>query len=148
MLHPTFFQMPLFDDSRRKKRPDPAEVGWRIIGYSVYSNYTLVRWRVKTLKPIRPPNPNAKFSRRDIEGDMNDGETLYRGQPPNHEIVGSAWWRISFYDENLKLEAVPRGGMENPSVWNRAAWKAGSFGLSSATAKALRDPLNYVTFEY
>ncbi|MEO8894128.1 MAG: hypothetical protein ABI417_21800 [Coleofasciculaceae cyanobacterium] len=107
-----------------------------------------MRWRVKSPPSARPPNPNAIFLRLDIEGDMDDGETLYRGQPPNHEIVGSAWWRISFYDESLKLEAVPRGGMENPSVWNRVAWKAGSFGLSSATAKALRDPLNYVTFEY
>lgn len=147
MLHPTFFQMPLFDDSRTKKRPDPAEVGWRVIGYSLYGGYTLVRWRVKPLPPARPPNPNAIFLRLDIEGDGNDGETLYRGFPPNHEIIGSAWWRISFYDETLKLEAVPRGGMENPSVWNRPAWKAGSFGLSSATARALRDPLNYVTFE-
>ena len=147
MLHPTFFQMPLFDDSRRKKRPDPGEVGWRVIGYSVYSGYTLVRWRVKSLPPARPPNPNAIFLRRDIEFEGNDGETLYRGIPPNHEIIGSAWGRISFYDETLKLEAVPRGGMENPSVWNRPAWKAGSFGLSSSTAKALRDPLNYVTFE-
>ncbi len=147
MLHPAFFQMPLFGDSRTKKRPDPNEVGWRIIGYSTYSGYTLVRWRVKALPNPRPPNPNAIFLRKDIEGDMNDGETLYRGIPPNHETIASAWWRISFYDEKLKVEAVPRGGMENPSVWNRPAWKAGAFGLSTATARALRDPLNYVTFE-
>lgn len=147
MLHPAFFQMPLFGDSRTKKRPDPAEVGWRVIGYSTYSGYTLVRWRVKSLPNPRSPNPNAIFSRKDIEGDMNDGETLYRGIPPNHEVIASAWWRISFYDEKLKLEAVPRNGFDNPSVWNRPAWKAGSFGLSAATARALRDPLNYVTFE-
>lgn len=139
--------MPLFDDSRIKKRPDRSEVEWRVIGYSIYSGYTLVRWRVKSLPPARAPNINAIFLRRDIEGDMHDGETLYRGQPPNHEVIASAWWRISFYDSELSLEAVPRGGMENPSVWNRPAWKAGAFGLSSATAKALRDPLNYVTFE-
>lgn len=139
--------MPLFDDSRRKKRPDPAKVGWRVVGYSTHNGYTLVRWRVNSPPPIRPPNPSAIFLRQDIEGDMNDGETLYVGTPPNHKIVGSAWLRISFYDENLKLEAVPRNGMENPSVWNRPAWKAGAFGLSAATARALRDPLNYVTFE-
>jgi hypothetical protein len=147
MLHPAFFVMPLFDDSRRKKRPDPTEVGWRVIGYSTYNGYTLVSWRVKSLPPARPPNPNAIFSRHDIESDMNNGETLYRGIPPNHEVIASSWWRIAFYDEKLKLEAVPRNGMDNPSVWNRPAWKAGAYGLSSATARALRNPLNYITFE-
>ncbi|MBD1864240.1 MULTISPECIES: hypothetical protein [Trichocoleus] len=118
MLDPFFFQMP------NPERLKPGLI-YRITGYAQVEEYTLVTWR---------------FGKED---EYATGETLYR----DRTLIATGGGTLPLYTPKVPEPVSRTPRPEAQTVMSRVDDSIGRFGVPPAVATALRDPLNYVSFE-
>lgn len=118
MLDPFFFQMP---------NPKPLEPGqiYRITGYAQIEEYTLVSWRFGGAE------------------EYATGETLYR----DRTLIATGGGALPLYEPKASPDKSQTPPPEEQGVLSRVNASIGQYGVPPAVAVALRDPLNYVSFD-
>lgn len=138
-------------------RPLPPNPTFRVLSYSHFGDWYLVRWAVTV--EGGPPRRKMPFFFEGVYG-RAEGETLYKEvSPGNFNEVLSAWEGIPMERSQAPLRFDgDRSRMKNPrdrfrkggeNVWTRSSAKRGfgQTGISSCTLRRLKDPANQIILE-